>query len=230
MNSPPNPPNGTNTEPKKNLGIDFEEQIIWFNKNNENTTWIIHQTPSLTNRGREFLKKFDYPDPIESEEWLEMEADCTRLLEQWKIDINGKSAISVWVNRTKKLFDQKRKKPQARNLIAFLARLSATPLNSVRGAMSHESNQTLPSTVISLAWIGINTTLGAIGKKIKPTCFDGEIIPISTLGQTIIDSSPESTKTAFHKDKILINGNEGVHDICQWAISADLGSSDSTTL
>jgi len=80
MNSPPKPSNGTNTEPRKNLRIDFEEQIIWFNRKNENKTWKIHQTPSLTARGREFLEKFDYPDPIEKEEWLEMEANCTLLL------------------------------------------------------------------------------------------------------------------------------------------------------
>ena len=109
MNSPPNPPKGTSTETKKNLGIDFEEQIIWFNKNNENKTWIIYQTPSLTTRGREFLKNFDYPDPIENEEWPEMEADCTLLLEQWKIDINGKNAISFWVNKTKNYLIKKGK-------------------------------------------------------------------------------------------------------------------------
>ena len=57
MNYPPQSFDETNTEPKKNLGIYFEEQIIWFNRNNENKTWTIHQPPSLTERGRAFLEK-----------------------------------------------------------------------------------------------------------------------------------------------------------------------------
>ena len=208
MNPPPQPSDGTNSEPKKNLGIDFEEQIIWCNRNNENKTWTIHQPPSLTARGRAFLEKIDYPDPMEKEEWLEMKADCTLLLEQWKLDINDKNLTSSWITKITKLFDLKRKKPKDRNLITFLARLSATPLNSVPGFTSNESIRKLPSSVTSLAWIGINTILGTIGKEIKPTCFDGEIIPISTLGQSIINSSSEIFKTAFHKDKILIKGSE----------------------
>ena len=162
MNALPNPPNGTNTEPRKNLGIDFEEHIIWFNRNNENKTWTIHQNPSLTARGREFLEKFDNPDPIENEEWLEMEVNCALLLEQWKIDINEKILISFWVTKTTTLFDLKRKRPKDRKLITVLARLAETPLNLVLVVTSNESNQKLSSSVTSLIWIGINTILGTI--------------------------------------------------------------------
>jgi len=121
-----------------------------------------------------------------------------------ELDINDKNITSLWITKIAKSFDLKRKRPKDRNLITFLARLAATPRNSVPGFKSNESIRELHSSVTSLSWIGINTILGTIGKEIKPTCFDREIILISTLGQSIISSSLEIFKTAFHKDKILI--------------------------
>ena len=188
-------------------------------------------TPISHNKGETFLEKFEHPDPLEQEEWPEIESDCTLLLEKWKLDINDKKLTSSWINRTTKLFDQKRiRKPKDKELIHFLGRLAATPLNLVPGFTFNESNRYLQISPTSLAWIGIKTVLGSIVKEIKPTCFEGETIPISNLGQLIIDSSTRFAKTPFNKEKILTKGNEGVHDIYQWAVSSKLGSSELTTV
>ena len=71
MTSPQQSNNRKNLDSPKNLGIDFEEQIIWFQRNNENNSWEIHKPPSLTTRGKEFIEKFEHPDPLEEEEWPE---------------------------------------------------------------------------------------------------------------------------------------------------------------
>ena len=90
-----------------------------------------------------------------------------------------------------KTFDTKRKKPKDRALVKFLARLAVTPANRVPGYSSVDLINQLPATVTSLAWIGVNSILGAIEKEPKPTCFDRNIKPISSLGQAIVESMEE---------------------------------------
>ena len=66
--------------------------------------------------------------------------------------------------------------------------------------------------------------------EIKSTCYNGQINPISALGREITNSLLEHKHKPFDKDKILVQGDQGAHDICQWAMTAKLGTKDSTKI
>ena len=73
-----------------------------------------------------------------------------------------------------------------------------------------------------------NTILGAIEPDIKPTCYEGQTNPITILGKEILENPQYHNTQPFEKDNILIQGLQGAHDICQWAITTGLGTNNST--
>ena len=85
-----------------------------------------------------------------------------------------------------------------------MARLATTSMTTVPGLTSVGTSNLLPLSAISLAWIGTNTTLGAIEPEIKPTCYNGQINPISALGREITNSLLEHKHKPFEKDNILV--------------------------
>ena len=64
--------------PVKNLSIEIQEEIIWFNRNTRINQWIIQQPPSTTTRGKTFIEKYGQPEPIDVDEWSELAHEYTK--------------------------------------------------------------------------------------------------------------------------------------------------------
>ena len=214
--------------PVKNLSIEIQEEIIWFHRDNRLNQWEIKQPPSITTRGKTFIEKFGQPEPIDIDEWNDLDHEYTKQLLKWNLDITNKNTMPIWITKATKLFDTKRPQTKQKAYLKLLARLASTSIASVPGLTSSGTTDQLLLSTISLVWIGTNTILGAIEPEIKPTCFDGQINPVTALGKEIFESPQYHKTQPFEKDKILIQGNQGAHDICQWAITAKLGTNDST--
>ena len=59
--------------PVKNLSIEIQEEIIWFHRDTRLNQWVIQQPPSITTRGKTFVEKFGQPEPIDIDEWTELD-------------------------------------------------------------------------------------------------------------------------------------------------------------
>ena len=59
--------------PVKNLSIEIQEEIIWFNRDTRLNQWVIQHPPSITTRGSKFIEKYGKPEPIEIDEWTELD-------------------------------------------------------------------------------------------------------------------------------------------------------------
>jgi len=136
--------------------------------------------------------------------------------------------MPIWIAKATKLFDTKKPSITQKPVLNQMARLATTPIDSVPGLTSTGTADQLPLSVISLAWIGTNIILAAIEPDIKPTCYEGQTNPITILGKEILENPKYQNTQPFEKDSILIQGPQGAHDICQWAITAGLGTNNST--
>ena len=214
--------------PVKNLSMEIQEEIIWFNRNNRLNQWVIQHPPSITTRGMTYVGKYRKPEPIEIDEWSELDHAYNKQILKWNIDMTQENTMPIWIAKATKLFDNKRPSIPQKAILKQMARLAITPIELVPGLTSTGTTDQLPLSVISLAWIGTNTILGAIEPDIKPTCYEGQTKPITILGQEILENPRYQNTQPFEKDSILIQGPQGAHDICQWAITAGLGTNNST--
>ena len=60
---------GEEESPVKNLSIDIQEEIIWFNRDNRLNQWVIQHPPSIPTRGMKYIEKYGKLEPIEIDEW-----------------------------------------------------------------------------------------------------------------------------------------------------------------
>ena len=68
--------------PVKNLSIEIQEEIIWFHRDNRLNQWVVHQPPSITTRGNKFGDKFGLPEPIDWDEWTELDTNIPNTIHQ----------------------------------------------------------------------------------------------------------------------------------------------------
>ena len=173
--------------PVKNLSMEIQEEIIWFNRSNRLNQWVIQHPPSITTRGMTYVGKYRKPEPIEIDEWSELDHAYNKQILKWNIDMTQENTMPICIAKATKLFDIKRPSVPQKTILKQKARLAITPIELVPGLTSTGTTDQLPLSVISLACIGTNTILGAIEPDIKPTCYEGQTNPITILGKEILE-------------------------------------------
>ena len=155
--------------PIKNLSIEIQEEIIWFHRDTRLNQRVIQQPPSIITKGKTCVDKFGQLEPIDIDEWTELDHEYTKQILKWNLDITQENTMPTWITKATKLFDTKRPLTIQKSVLKLLARLATTPIASVPGITFTGTTDQLPLSAISLAWIGTNNILGAIEPEIKPT-------------------------------------------------------------
>ena len=94
--------------PVKNLSMEIHEEIIWFNRNNRLNQWVIQHPPSITKRGMKYIGKYRKPEPIEIDEWSELDHAYNKQIHKWNIDMTQENTMPIWIAKATKLFDIKK--------------------------------------------------------------------------------------------------------------------------
>ena len=85
--------------PVKNLSIEIQEEIIWFNRNTRLNQWVIQHPPSITTKGMKFIEKYGKPGPIDIDEWTELDHAYNKQILKWKIDITQENTMPIWITK-----------------------------------------------------------------------------------------------------------------------------------
>ena len=109
------------------------------------------------------------------------------------------------------------------------ARLMASPIASIPGASKMKDHWILPHKHSTLAWIAMVEKLGLFTPPPTPICYKDQVLPIKEWGNIAISKSVTGlNENRFGNNEILIQGKEGAHDICQWAVDNKLGNESSS--
>ena len=156
---------------------------------------------------------------VDQGEWGQLDIDCSAIMEELSMtEAPVEETFEALCREIAARPAMRRKKLKEDRLAILSLRLSATRASSLPGATAKEGGWSIPHSNTVLIWLSLVTILGGGEQEDPSTCFDGEIYPITEQGQRIsANYITEKLEVEFSEDMILQEGDEGAHDICQWA-------------
>ena len=186
----------------------------------EQALWLVKEVPtSGTERNKLQTKTGSNLKPVDQEEWDQLDFDYSAIMEELVMaEAPIGEAFDVLCREIAARPAMRRNKLKEDRLAILSLRLSATKTGSLPGASVKEGGWSIPHSNTVLMWLSSITVLGGGEPEEPPTCFAGEMYPITEQGQRIsANNITDKIEVEFSEDMILQEGDEGAHDICQWA-------------
>ena len=198
------------------------ERPQWKEFDKPNNTWRIWKTPKLNKEGQLYINKLNKePEALIEEEWPEVEDTCRMISSSAGIVLSDINPLSLWLNEVQSIPNTSRRTRKNKPLFLLASRLMASTIPSIPGVKKIiNEHWVLPHTQVTLAWIAVIEKFGSFIPPPTPICYKDQWLPMKERGETILSQSiTRLEERRFNTEEILIQGESGAHDICQWAVN-----------
>ena len=205
-----------------------QDSTDWYNLNPTDKSWKISEIPPLSEIGKTYVENSSKkPDPLIDEDWEKASQMSQELSDSISYSLDND--ISRWIQLIDSIPTIPRRLRKDKTIYTLGLKLIASPISSFPGATKMKDHWSIPHNHLAVAWIACVNKFGAYEPNPPTICYKDQDLPIKEWGKTIISKSITNlSEQAFQKDEILVQGNQGAHDICQWAIKKKLGSESSS--
>ena len=206
------------------------ERTQWKEFDKSNNTWRIWKTPKLNKEGQLYINKLNKePEAIIEEEWPEVENICRIISNSAGIVLSDDNPLSLWLNEVQSIPNTSRRTRKNKPLFSLASRLMASTIPSIPEVEKINEHWVLPHTQVTLAWIAVIEKFGSFIPPPAPICYKDQWLPMKEWGDTILAQSiTRLEERFFNTEEILIQGDSGAHDICQWAVNNRMGDESSS--